>query len=192
MLLAPPPTPGPFPPSFPPQEPASAGDWVWSVLANVWSFLTSGAGALAALAAIVTAVIAVIALRSTSADSRERSRPVVYAWFRQAEHNDRAFDFVVRNYGPSAAHDVTLRFAPDFTAEQKADRLVEIIAERWERTLPVLPGRSQTCPQSPGAGLVAPPSPFVSPPAESSLSEVRTIGRAAVPRAIRLPSIRTS
>ncbi|MFL0712282.1 MAG: hypothetical protein ACJLS2_06210 [Microcella pacifica] len=139
MVLAPPPTPSPFPPSFPPEEPAEAWDWVWSVLANIWSFLTSEAGALAALAAIVTAVIAVIALRSTSADSRERSRPVVYAWFRQAEHNDRAFDFVVRNYGPSAARDVTLKFEPDLTTEQKADRLVEIIAERWERTLPVLP-----------------------------------------------------
>lgn len=50
-----------------------------------------------ALAAILTAAIAVIALSRTARDSHDRSRPVVLAYFRAAEHNDRAFDFVVRN-----------------------------------------------------------------------------------------------
>src|SRR3954453_15414900 len=42
-------------------------------------------------------------------------------------------------------------------------------------------------PQSPGAGLLVAPSPFVSPPALSSLRLVNTTGSAAVPAATNDP-----
>lgn len=133
------PTPGPYPPAFPPPDAHTAGDWWYALGANLWSFVHTEAGALAALAALATAFIAIRALRATAADSRERSRPVVFAWFRVAEHNDRAFDFVVKNYGPSAAHNVTLMFDPPFSEEQRKDRLTEIVAQRWDKAMPVFP-----------------------------------------------------
>lgn len=42
--------------------------------------------------------------------------------------------------------------------------------------------------QSPGAALVAVPSPFVSPPAPSSRNDVNTTGDPAVPIADNVPS----
>src|SRR3989344_517145 len=45
----------------------------------------------------------------------------------------------------------------------------------------VEPSPSDTNPQSPGAGAVALPSPFVSPPTESSRKEVKYTGSSAVP-----------
>jgi hypothetical protein len=101
--------------------------------------LNTEAGALAAIATVVTALIAWRALTATASDSRERSRPVVYAWFRVADHNDRAFDFAVRNYGQSAARDVKVTFDPPFSVEQRRERLAEIVAERWDKTMPFLP-----------------------------------------------------
>ena len=41
--------------------------------------------------------------------------------------------------------------------------------------------------QSPATGVVAEPSPFVSPPYASSLNEVKTTGLAAVPFALMVP-----
>ncbi|MGB3910543.1 MAG: hypothetical protein WBL06_08750 [Pseudolysinimonas sp.] len=143
MLIAPPPTPGPFPPSFPPEGDDSVGDWLWSLGANVWTFVTDQSNALVALAAIVTALIAGFALRATARDSQERSRPIVLASFRMAAHNDRAFDLVLHNYGASAASTISVRFDPDFTEEQKADRLTGILAERYAVPVPLLPPGSE-------------------------------------------------
>jgi hypothetical protein len=42
-------------------------------------------------------------------------------------------------------------------------------------------------PQSPAFGPLAVPSPFVSPPAESSASDVKTTGCCAVPRIFSVP-----
>lgn len=113
--------------------------WLGQVIAGFWGWMGSQSLPLSALAAIVTAVIAVIALNRTSRDSHDRSRPVVLAYFRAAEQNDRAFDFVVRNYGPSAARDVALTFDPPFNDEQRKDRMTEIVAQRWDKSMPLLP-----------------------------------------------------
>jgi hypothetical protein len=67
-------TPGPYPPSLPLQEPATIGDWVWSIVSNLWEWVSDQQAPLVALAAIATAVIAILALRSTAKDSRERPR----------------------------------------------------------------------------------------------------------------------
>jgi hypothetical protein len=143
MLLAPPstptPTPGPHPPSFPPQDPATPGDWVWSAVANAWEWLAAQAGPVAALATVLTAVIAVIALTSTARDSRDRSRPVVLALFRLAEHSDTAFDFVVRNYGQSAARKVKVDFKPDLDADARTQPTTKALAERFDARIPLLP-----------------------------------------------------
>lgn len=142
-MTTPSPTPGPFPPSFPPPEPSNVGDWLWSVVANIWSFVTDQAGPLSALAAILTAVIAIVALTATARDSRERSRPVVMAMFRLAEHSDTSFDFVVRNYGPSAARDVEVKFDPPLDDEARKQSTTQALAERFDARIPLLPPEAE-------------------------------------------------
>lgn len=67
------------------------------------SLLEGNAAVISALATVATAVIAVFALGSTARDSRERSRPMIFAMFREAEHSDSSFELVVKNFGLSAA-----------------------------------------------------------------------------------------
>ncbi|WP_146751997.1 hypothetical protein [Microbacterium sp. SMR1] len=98
---------------------------------------------ISAFAAIITAVIAVVALASTARDSRERSRPLVMALFREAEHSDSSFEFVVRNYGTSAARDLTVTFDPPFSEEQRQDGLTDTLAKRYDRATPILPPGSE-------------------------------------------------
>lgn len=136
-------TSGPYPPSLPPQEPATIGDWVWSIVSNLWEWVSDQQAPLVALAAIATAVIAILALRSTAKDSRERSRPVVLAYFRKSPDNDRAFDLVLHNYGPSTAFDVDVKFSPPFTADQRTDHMVDALAQRYEKPIPLMPPGSE-------------------------------------------------
>lgn len=131
--------PGPYPPSWPPQEPANFGDWAWTSIANSWEWVGSQQAVLVALAAVVTAIIAIFALRSTASDSRERSRPIVLAFFRKSPHNESAFDLVVHNYGTSAASDIDVEFDPPFTAEQRNDHMVKALAQRYDKPVPLMP-----------------------------------------------------
>lgn len=66
-----------------------------------------------ALSTAATALVAVLALRSTARDSRERSRPMVLAEFRKAEHSTSHIDLIVRNAGPSVARQVQVSFDPE-------------------------------------------------------------------------------
>ncbi|HEY4226029.1 MAG TPA: hypothetical protein VGM70_09465 [Pseudolysinimonas sp.] len=61
------------------------------------------------------------------------------ALFRIAEHNDTAFDFVVRNYGQSAARNVKVTFDPPFGPDERQHRLTEILAQRYDDVIPLLP-----------------------------------------------------
>lgn len=136
-------TPGPYPPSWPPQGSASFGDWAWSALANSWEWVGNQQAVLVTLAAIFTAIIAIFALRSTASDSRERSRPIVLAFFRKSPHNESAFDLVVHNYGTSAASDIDVKFDPTFEEEQRKDHMVEALAQRYDKPVPLMPPGSE-------------------------------------------------
>lgn len=136
-------TPGPHPPSFPPQKPANWGDWIWSAVASTWEWVGDQQAVLVALATVITAAIAIFALRSTANDSRERSRPIVLAFFRLAPNNDKAFDLVVRNYGTSAATDIDVRFDPPFGEEERKDHMVQALAERYDKRVPLMPPDSE-------------------------------------------------
>lgn len=136
-------TPGPYPPSWPPPEPAHLGDWIWSAAANSWEWVGNQQATLVALAAVVTAIIAIFALRSTAADSRERSRPIVLAFFRLAQHNESAFDLVVRNYGTSSASDISVTFHPPFDDEARKDHMMNALAQRYDKPVPLMPPGSE-------------------------------------------------
>lgn len=98
---------------------------------------------ISAFAAIITAVIAVIALASTARDSRERSRPLVMALFRMAEHSDTAFELIIRNYGTSAARDLHVSFDPPLSEKDRADDLTDTVAKRYDATIALLPPGSE-------------------------------------------------
>ena len=135
--------PGPFPPPLPPAGSPTFGDWVWSIAANVWSFISDQAGPLTALAAVLTAVIAIGALRATANDSRERTRPIVLVFFRLSPNNESAFDLVLRNYGSSAASDINVKFDPPFDEEARKDHMVKSLAQRYDKPVPLLPPGSE-------------------------------------------------
>lgn len=98
---------------------------------------------ISAFAAIITAVIAVVALASTARDSRDRSRPLVMAVFRMAEHSESAFELVVRNYGSSAARDLEVSFDPPLTADDRQEDLTNIVAKRYDEAIELLPPGSE-------------------------------------------------
>lgn len=112
-------------------------------LAPVVDALAPYTDVISAFAAIVTAIIAVVALASTARDSRDRSRPLVMALFRESQHSDSSFELVVRNYGTSAARDLTVTFDPPFDDEQRADDLTGVLAERYGKSIPLLPPGSE-------------------------------------------------
>lgn len=133
------PTPGPYPPSWPPHEPATFGDWAWAAFANSWEWVGSQQAVLVTLATVITAIIAIFALRSTANDSRERSRAIVLAFFRKSPHNESAFDLVLHNYGNSAASEIDVKFEPQFGEEQRKDHMIEALAQRYDKRVPLMP-----------------------------------------------------
>jgi hypothetical protein len=98
---------------------------------------------ISAFATVATAVIAIVALGSTARDSRERSRPMIFAMFREAEHSDSSFELVVKNFGLSAARDLEVKFDPPLSKENREDELTDFVAKRYDNPIPLLPPGSE-------------------------------------------------
>ena len=111
-----------------------------------WQWLNSNGAGLSAAVAVLTAAVAIVALALTSRDSRERSRPVMLAEFRTAEHSDSTIDLVVRNAGPSVACDVVVTFDPlPVIPEQGGPYLTTFLLQRYSRLVPTVgPGQEFT------------------------------------------------
>lgn len=89
--------------------------------------------------AVITAILAVAALRSAARDSRERSRPLVFARFRESENSDSSYELVIGNSGQTAARDLIVTLKPPFAEAALEDTLVKLIADRYESPIGVLP-----------------------------------------------------
>lgn len=111
-------------------------DW----LANLFEPNTA---VISALATVATAVIAIVALGSTARDSRERSRPMIFAMFREAEHSDSSFELVVKNFGLSAARHLVVEFDPPLSDDDRTAGLTEFVAKRYDNPIPLLPPGSE-------------------------------------------------
>jgi hypothetical protein len=101
--------------------------------------ISAAAAITTTIIAVVTAILAVAALRSAARDSRERSRPLVFARFRESKNSDSSYELVIGNSGQTAARDLTVTFTPTFNETALADKLVKMIAERYESPIGVLP-----------------------------------------------------
>src|SRR5674476_1568029 len=108
-----------------------------------WQWLVNNGSGLAALAAVGTAAIAIVALRSTAADSRDRSRPYVLAELSLATDSDTSIDIVIRNAGLSVARNVHVRFDPVLVVPGDGRRYVtEYTVRRYATPIPTLaPGQ---------------------------------------------------
>lgn len=115
-------------------------------LTALWEWLNDNNGGVTALATMVTALVAAAALRRSAVDSRERSRPMMVAEFRLAEHSEDTIDLVVYNAGQSLARDVKVTFDP--MPELPSDTtglLAPYLLLRYAEPIPTLaPGQQLT------------------------------------------------
>jgi len=114
-----------------------------TVFGAVWQWIDESAGALGAVATIAIACFAAFTLVSASRDSRDRSRPYIIAEFRMAEHNETAFDLVVRNAGASMGRTVVVTFDPPLVVPTGGGPYVlPYLIARYDEALPcVAPGQ---------------------------------------------------
>ena len=112
---------------------------LWKFLGDNSDAVGAGMAIVTAIVAIITAILAIAALRSAARDSRERSRPLVYARFRESENSDSSYELVVVNSGQTAARDLLVTFSPPIDETALNDKLVKMIAERYESPIGVLP-----------------------------------------------------
>jgi hypothetical protein len=108
------------------------------VIAESWAWLNMNAGGLGVSAAIVTTVVAALALIRTAKDSRESTRPIVIAEFRQSEHSTSSIRLVVKNYGQSAARRLSVTFDPPLAAPPEDNHRTKYTILRYETRIPIL------------------------------------------------------
>jgi hypothetical protein len=83
-----------------------------------WCWIAANSAVVEAVSTAVAAIVAVGGIVLAVSDSGARSRPIVVAFFRRAENNFYAIDFVVRNFGASIAKGVTVSFDPPLSADR--------------------------------------------------------------------------
>lgn len=107
----------------------------WNTL---WCWLTTNSAPVEATATAIAAIVAIVGIAVAVSDSGARSRPVVIALFRRAEHNYFAIDFVLRNYGPSMAKNVTVTFDPPITADRSDGTTGYLVPRRYSKAISAL------------------------------------------------------
>ncbi|MFC8411046.1 hypothetical protein [Arthrobacter sp. NPDC057259] len=108
-------------------------DSIWGWLVTAWLWVAANSGPLGLVVAAVSAFIALRALRNTAKDSDSRSRPMVVAEFQFGISSAAHLDLVVRNYGPSLAKNLSVRFDRDIT-DGSGDALTigHLVRNRYE------------------------------------------------------------
>ena len=111
--------------------------------AAAWTWLNEYGAAIGSVAGFAAAIIAIAALRTSAADNRSRSQPMVTAEFRPAPDSDTTIDFVVSNAGPTPARDLKATFDPPLVMPTDTSKLVApFIVKRYAKPIPVLnPGQ---------------------------------------------------
>lgn len=112
-------------------------------LISAWA--TVGGAVITAASVAVAAWFGIRTLREAESDSRDRSRPMVGALLeRDAHPTGTAAYLVVRNYGPSVAYNVEVRFAPEIEASgtrSGEQSLVPMLLRRYAHAIPnLMPG----------------------------------------------------
>jgi hypothetical protein len=93
------------------------------------------------LVALVTALTGLRSLRQLRTDSRERSRPMMAAELRKPPYVHGTQLLVIRNYGPSIAHNVKVAFDPPIPEpipQRAAESVSPFITRRYAEPIPVV------------------------------------------------------
>ena len=101
--------------------------------------------AVGGISTAATAVVAIWAIAAAKNDSRDRSRPVMVAEYRNVPYGHKTLEFVVRNAGASVARDITVSFDPDLGSPTPRQVIRPFLARRYADAIPVLaPGQELT------------------------------------------------
>lgn len=98
----------------------------------------SGVGAIATAAAAIVAIITLLALKK---DSHDRTRPVMGAYLQAHPLSHGTSEFVVTNFGPTAACDITVTFdppLPKLEGPQAAGKLTPYLQQRYDQVIPTV------------------------------------------------------
>ncbi|MEV0443508.1 hypothetical protein AB0I84_13210 [Streptomyces spectabilis] len=112
-----------------------------SSMTNWPAWVSSGAAVSGAGAAWFAAYNGVRTLRQTRTDSIGRSRPMVAAELRAEEESRSTLYLIIRNYGPSLAHNVQVSFSPEIPdpAPEKAhESIIPYLKSRYAEPIKTL------------------------------------------------------
>lgn len=108
-------------------------------LSNFWDWANQNGGGITAVATVALVLATLATLWLAGADSRRRSRPMVSANFVFGPNSSSVVLFRLKNYGPSRAVEVDVRFTPPI----KVDESTEVIRSRYANPIGVLnPGET--------------------------------------------------
>lgn len=109
---------------------------------GLWSWIVANGPGVSASVTCVTCLVAVITLVRASRDSRVRSRPTLFAEFRQEPDSESAYSLIIRNAGPSVARDVRVTFDPPVEQAPGSSPEKDRIIKRFSRSIPAMaPGQ---------------------------------------------------
>lgn len=118
----------------------SEGDWV--AVAAIAGVITAVFTAAMAVAIIVTAIYAKQTLVAAKADSRERTRPVIAAFFERELLSQGTILLIIKNFGQTSGNAVSVQFDPPAptpaqVAALPASDMRKWLFERFSEPVPV-------------------------------------------------------
>src|SRR4051794_36626263 len=115
---------------------------VWGWLNDFFDWWTTqrvaaGTAVVAAAAAVTAATSGVRTLRQNRRDSKARSRPMVAAELREIPYVKGTQILVVRNYGPSIARNVRVKFDPEIPdPDDPSTSVTPFLKRRYAKPVP--------------------------------------------------------
>lgn len=101
---------------------------------DFWNWTNTYGSGVTAVATVGLVFAGVLTLWATATDSRKKSRPMVSARFSINENSPRVMMFLLKNYGPSRATNVSVTFDPPI----KRDDTTDLVVDRYSAPIGVL------------------------------------------------------
>lgn len=101
---------------------------------DFWAWADDHGSGLTAVATVALVLAGVLTLFASATDSHKKSRPMVSARFSINENSPRVMMFLLKNYGPSRATNVSVTFTPPIQKEETT----ELVVNRYSSLIGVL------------------------------------------------------
>lgn len=106
-------------------------DTDWLAVGSIAAVVTAAFTAAMAIAIILSAIYAKRTLLAVKDDSRARSRPALVAFLERELLSHGAILLVIKNFGPSSAADVRVRFDPPAPGREDVAALPDSDITKW-------------------------------------------------------------